>query len=52
MSAEIDPWRMFSEMCRLVTENENVILTVTIMPNGFIEMCMEHLDDEGGEDFD
>ena len=36
----MDPWEVFSEMCKLVTENQNVYLDVLITTNGIELMLM------------
>lgn len=46
MSIELDPWRVFCEMCRIVAEDKTAMLNVTILPNGVIEMHLEPLEDE------
>jgi hypothetical protein len=46
----MDPWEMFSEMCRQVVENGNVYLDVTIVGNQ-INMCLWPYEDyEEGDD--
>lgn len=41
----MDPWELFSEMCKSVVENQNVYLDVMITKNG-IEMMLMPLEDE------
>ena len=52
MRAELDPWMVFCEMCRRVTEDKSAVLNVYLLPNGSIEMDLIPLDeDEDEEDF-
>ena len=41
----MNPWEVFSELCRQVVENNNVYLDVLIYKNG-IEMQLMPLDEE------
>lgn len=45
----MDPWEMFSEMCRQVVENQNVVLEVSII-NGLIEMSLAPIMLEGEDE--
>lgn len=51
----MDPWQIFSEMCRQVVEEQNVFLDVIIMGNN-IEMmlmpidCYDDFEDEEGDE--
>ena len=45
----IDPWILFSELCRQVVEQQNVYLEV-IISNGAIGMSLYPLEDLEGED--
>ena len=45
----IDPWILFSELCRQVVEQQNVYLEVVIS-NGVIGMSLYPLEDLEGED--
>ena len=45
----IDPWILFSELCRTVVEEQNVYLEV-IISNGAIGMSLYPLEDLEGED--
>ena len=47
----MDPWEMFSELCRRVVEEQNVALEVTIIGN-MIEMFLCPYDDEWEEEDD
>jgi hypothetical protein len=38
-TTQMDPWEMFSEMCRRVAVDQNVVLEVSII-NGLIEMSL------------
>lgn len=44
----MDPWDVFSEMCRRVVEEGNVYLDVFIFKNG-IEMELMPMDEEDNE---
>ena len=44
----MDPWDVFSELCRRVVEEGNVFLDVLIYKNG-IEMQLMPLDEEDNE---
>ena len=44
----MDPWDVFSELCRRVVEEGNVFLDVLIYKNG-IEMQLMPLDEEDSE---
>jgi len=44
----MDPWDVFSELCRRVVEEGNVYLDVLIYKNG-IEMQLMPLDEEDNE---
>lgn len=44
----MDPWDVFSELCRRVVEEGNVYLDVLICKNG-IEMQLRPLDEEDNE---
>lgn len=44
----MDPWEMFSEMTKLVVENQNVILEVTVS-NNLIHMQLVPIADEENE---
>lgn len=43
---EFDPWRLFSEMCKIVVEEQNVFLDVLITNQGIEMMLMPTADDE------
>lgn len=45
----MDPWEMFSEMCRQVVEDQNVYLEV-IVSGGAVRMALYPLEDLEGED--
>jgi hypothetical protein len=45
---QMDPWDVFSELCRQVVEEGNVFLDVLIYKNG-IEMQLMPLDEEDSE---
>lgn len=50
----MDPWKLFSELCRLVVEKQNVYLEVTIL-GGHIQMALwpyneDDFEDEEGDD--
>lgn len=45
----MDPWEMFSEMCRRVAVDQNVVLEVTII-NGLIEMSLAPAIMEGDDE--
>jgi hypothetical protein len=45
---QMDPWDVFSELCRQVVEEGNVFLDVLIYKNG-IEMQLMPLDEEDNE---
>ena len=45
----MDPWDVFSELCRQVVEEVNVFLDVLIYKNG-IEMQLMPLDEEDNEE--
>ena len=45
----MDPWEMFSEMCRRVAVDQNVVLEVTII-NGLIEMSLAPVIMEGDDE--
>ena len=45
----MDPWEVFSELCRQVVEEQNVYLEV-IISNGAIGMSLYPLEDLEGED--
>ena len=45
----IDPWTLFSALCRTVVEEQNVYLEV-IISNGAIGMSLYPLEDLEGED--
>ena len=44
----MDPWKVFSELCRRVVEEGNVYLDVLIYKNG-IEMQLMPMDEEDNE---
>lgn len=44
----MDPWEVFSELCRRVVEEGNVFLDVLIYKNG-IEMQLMPMDEEDNE---
>lgn len=44
----MDPWEVFSELCRRVVEDQNVFLDVLIYKNG-IEMQLMPMDEEDSE---
>ncbi len=44
----MDPWDVFSELCRQVVEEQNVYLDVLIYKNG-IEMQLMPMDEEDNE---
>jgi hypothetical protein len=46
---QMDPWEVFSELCRRVVTEQNVYLDVLILKNG-IEMQLMPLDEEEPED--
>ena len=41
----MDPWELFSELCKIVVTEQNVYLDVLITGNG-IEMMLMPMDDE------
>ena len=41
----MDPWEVFSEMCKRVVEEQNVFLDVLII-NGMVEMMLMPYDEE------
>lgn len=41
----MDPWELFSELCKIVVTEQNVYLDVLISGNG-IEMMLMPMDDE------
>lgn len=45
----MDPWEIFSEMCRRVVEEQNVYLDVLITGSG-IELMLMPIDDWEGDD--
>ena len=45
MKAELDPWQMFSEMCKRVAEDQNVYLDV-LVTNGGVEMMLMPIDED------
>jgi hypothetical protein len=47
-TTQMDPWGVFSELCRQVVEEGNVFLDVLIYKNG-IEMQLMPLDEEDNE---
>jgi hypothetical protein len=47
-TTQMDPWDVFSELCRQVVEEGNVFLDVLIYKNG-IEMQLMPLDEEDNE---
>lgn len=47
-TTQIDPWDVFSELCRRVVEEQNVYLDVLIFKDG-IEMQLMPLDEEDNE---
>ena len=47
-TTQMDPWDVFSELCRRVVEKQNVYLDVLIYKNG-IEMQLMPLDEEDNE---
>jgi hypothetical protein len=47
-TTQMDPWDVFSELCRQVVEEGNVFLDVLIDKNG-IEMQLMPLDEEDNE---
>lgn len=51
----MDPWELFSELCRRVVEEQNVYLDVTIIGNHIQMMlmpidCYDDFEDEEGDD--
>ena len=46
----MDPWQMFSEMCRLVVETQSAFLQVTIIDNAVRMELFPAEDLEGDED--
>jgi hypothetical protein len=42
----MDPWKLFSELCRLVVEEQNVYLEITIL-GGHIQMALWPYNEEG-----
>ena len=44
----MDPWELFSELCRRVVEEQNVFLDV-IITNGMVEMMLMPYDEDGEE---
>lgn len=50
----MDPWKLFSELCRIVVKEQNVYLEVSIF-DGHIEMALwpynaDDFEDEEGDD--
>lgn len=41
----MDPWELFSELCKIVVQEQNVYLDVLISENG-IEMMLMPMDEE------
>ena len=47
-----DTWRLFSELCQKVVENENCYLEVYVYPNGLTFMGLYPCEDDDWEDED
>ena len=46
----MDPWRLFSELCRRVVEEQNVVLEVAIIGDRILMSLAPIVDDFGEED--